>query len=158
MDPQVGQSLDGPFFCLSSKLCLCNSLRGYFVPHSKKEQTIHTLVFLLEFHVFCKLAFRSPPKPQANSSHVYVEDLVQIHASPEIAVSVSVTPCEPCIIDLVIWIWSFLNIKFCSDRVRKQGVSQHISPQPLRIERGLLSSSLDSFIPGLLGVLWLLVS
>jgi hypothetical protein len=22
MDPQVGQSLDGPFFCLSSKLCL----------------------------------------------------------------------------------------------------------------------------------------
>ena len=94
MDPRVGQSLDGPFFCLSSKLCLCNSLRGYFVPHSKKEQTIHTLVFLLEFHVFCKLAFRSPPKPQANSSHVYVEDLVQIHASPEIAVSVSVIELE----------------------------------------------------------------
>jgi hypothetical protein len=25
------------------------------VPHSKKEQSIHTLVFLLEFHVFFKL-------------------------------------------------------------------------------------------------------
>ena len=44
MDSQVGQSLDGPSFCLSSKLCLCNSFHGYFVPHSKK-QSIHTLVF-----------------------------------------------------------------------------------------------------------------
>jgi hypothetical protein len=25
MDPQVGQSMDGPFFHLSSELCLCNS-------------------------------------------------------------------------------------------------------------------------------------
>ena len=51
MDPQVGQSLDGPSFSLSSELC--NSFHGYFVPHSKKEQSIHTLVFLLlEFHVF----------------------------------------------------------------------------------------------------------
>jgi hypothetical protein len=34
----------------------CNSIHGYFVPCSKKEQSIHTLVFLiLEFHVFCKL-------------------------------------------------------------------------------------------------------
>jgi hypothetical protein len=33
----VGQSLDGPFFCCSSKLCLCNSLHGYFVPYSKEE-------------------------------------------------------------------------------------------------------------------------
>jgi hypothetical protein len=37
MYPRVGQSLDGPFFHLSSKLCLCNSFHGYFVPHSKKE-------------------------------------------------------------------------------------------------------------------------
>jgi hypothetical protein len=59
MDPQVGQSLDGPCFYLSSKLCLCNSFHGYFVPHSKKELRIHTLVFLLlEFHVFCKLYLR----------------------------------------------------------------------------------------------------
>jgi hypothetical protein len=42
-----GQSLDGPSFPLSSKLCLCNSLHGYFVQHSKEEQSIHTLVFLL---------------------------------------------------------------------------------------------------------------
>jgi hypothetical protein len=56
MDPCEVQSLDGPSFHLSSKLCLCNSFHGYFVPHSKEEQSIHTLIFLLlEFHVFCKL-------------------------------------------------------------------------------------------------------
>ncbi len=53
MDPQVAQSLDGPSFHLSSKLCLCNSFHGCFVPNSKKGQSVHTLVFvLLEFHVF----------------------------------------------------------------------------------------------------------
>jgi hypothetical protein len=55
MDPQAWQSLDGPSFRLSSKLCLCNSFHGYFVPNSKKEQSVHTLVFVLEFHVFSKL-------------------------------------------------------------------------------------------------------
>jgi hypothetical protein len=40
MDPQVGQSLYGPSFCLSSKLCLCHSLHGYFFRHSKVEQSI----------------------------------------------------------------------------------------------------------------------
>jgi hypothetical protein len=50
------QSLDGPSFCLSSKLCLCNSFHGCSVPKSKKGQSVHTLVcILLEFHVFCKL-------------------------------------------------------------------------------------------------------
>ena len=35
--------------------CLYNSLHGYFVPHSKEELRVYTLVFLLlEFHVFCK--------------------------------------------------------------------------------------------------------
>jgi hypothetical protein len=35
--------------------CPYNSLHGYFVPHSKEEWRVHTLVFLLlEFHVFCK--------------------------------------------------------------------------------------------------------
>jgi hypothetical protein len=37
MDPQVVQSLDGPYFHLSSELCLCNSFHGYFVPRFKKE-------------------------------------------------------------------------------------------------------------------------
>jgi hypothetical protein len=56
MDPRVWQSLDGPSFCLSSKLCLCNSFHVCFVPNSKKGEIVHTLVFvLLEFHVFCKL-------------------------------------------------------------------------------------------------------
>jgi hypothetical protein len=33
-----------------------NSFHGYFVPPSKKDRSVHTLVFLfLEFHVFCKL-------------------------------------------------------------------------------------------------------
>jgi hypothetical protein len=36
MDPQVGQSLDGHFFSLYFKLCLCNSLHEYFVPCYKK--------------------------------------------------------------------------------------------------------------------------
>ena len=54
-NPRVGQSLDGPSFSLSSKLCLCNSFHGYFVPPSMKERSIHTLVFLLlEFIEFCK--------------------------------------------------------------------------------------------------------
>ena len=54
MDPQVGQSLDGTSFSLTFEPWLCNSFHGYFVPHSNKEQSIHTLVFLLlEFHVFC---------------------------------------------------------------------------------------------------------
>jgi hypothetical protein len=44
------------FFSLCSELCLCNSFHGYFVLPSKKDLSIHTLVFLLlEFHVFCKL-------------------------------------------------------------------------------------------------------
>jgi hypothetical protein len=55
MDPWMGQSLHGPSFRLISKLCLCNTLHRYFVPHSKEGQSIHPLVFLLEFHVFCKL-------------------------------------------------------------------------------------------------------
>ena len=42
MDPQVWQSLDGPSFRLSSKLCLCNSFHGCFVPNSKKGQSVHT--------------------------------------------------------------------------------------------------------------------
>ena len=54
MDPQVWQSLDGPFFHLSSKHC--NSFHGCFVPNSKKGQSVHTLVFiLLKFHVLCIL-------------------------------------------------------------------------------------------------------
>jgi hypothetical protein len=53
MDAQVWQSLDGH---LSSKLCLCNSFHGCFVPNSKKGQRVHILVFvLLEFHVFYRL-------------------------------------------------------------------------------------------------------
>jgi hypothetical protein len=36
------------------QFCLCNSFYGYFVPPSKKDRSIHTLVFLLiEFHVVC---------------------------------------------------------------------------------------------------------
>jgi hypothetical protein len=42
MDPWVWQSLDGLFFHLSSKLCLCNSFHGCFVPNSKKGQNDHT--------------------------------------------------------------------------------------------------------------------
>jgi hypothetical protein len=37
MDPWVGQSLDGPSFCLSSELSLCNSFHGCFIPYSREE-------------------------------------------------------------------------------------------------------------------------
>jgi hypothetical protein len=50
-----GQFLDGLSFSLCSELCLYNSFHEYFVPPSKKDRTIHILVFLLEFHVFCIL-------------------------------------------------------------------------------------------------------
>jgi hypothetical protein len=60
MDPQIWQFLDGPSFRLSSKLCLCNSFHGCFVPNSKKGQSVHILVLvLLEFHAFSKLYFIS---------------------------------------------------------------------------------------------------
>ena len=35
--------------------CLCNSFHGYFVPTSKMDQNIHTLVILHEFHVVYEL-------------------------------------------------------------------------------------------------------
>jgi hypothetical protein len=56
LDPQVGQFLDGLSFSLCSTLYLCISSHGYFVPPSKKDQHIHTLVFLLlELLVVCEL-------------------------------------------------------------------------------------------------------
>jgi hypothetical protein len=56
MDPWIWQSLDDPSFHLSSKLCLCNSFHGCFLPNSNKGQSVLTLVFLLlEFNVLCKL-------------------------------------------------------------------------------------------------------
>jgi hypothetical protein len=43
-------------FSFCSKICLCISSHGYFDPPSKKDQSIHTLVFLLlEFPVVCEL-------------------------------------------------------------------------------------------------------
>jgi hypothetical protein len=39
----------------SSPNCLSNFFHGYFAPPSKKNQSIQTLVFLLEFPVICKL-------------------------------------------------------------------------------------------------------
>jgi hypothetical protein len=55
MDPQEGQSLNGPSFSLCSTLCLCIFSSGYFAPSSKKNTSIHTLVFLiLELHVVCE--------------------------------------------------------------------------------------------------------
>ena len=53
VDPWIWQSLHGQSFHLSSKLCLCNSFQGCFVPTSKEGHRVHTSVFIwLEFHVF----------------------------------------------------------------------------------------------------------
>ena len=55
MDPQVGQSLDALSFSLCFTLCLCICSLEYIVTLSKKDQSTHTLVFLLlELHVICK--------------------------------------------------------------------------------------------------------
>ena len=43
VDPWIWQSLHGPSFHLSSKLCLCNSFHGCFVPNSKEELTQYVL-------------------------------------------------------------------------------------------------------------------
>ena len=56
MDTQVGQSLDGLSFSLCTTLCLRMSFLENFVSPSKKDGSIHTLVFLLlELHVVCEL-------------------------------------------------------------------------------------------------------
>jgi hypothetical protein len=61
VDPWIWQSLDGPSFRLSSKLCLCNSFHGCFVPNSKEGHNVHTSVLiLLEFHVFFLRGCKSP--------------------------------------------------------------------------------------------------
>jgi hypothetical protein len=44
MDPHMGQSLDGPSFCLRknfSELCLYNSFHGYFVPQTSFLAMVH---------------------------------------------------------------------------------------------------------------------
>jgi hypothetical protein len=52
----LGQFSDGLSFSLCSTLCLSISSLEYFVPPSKKDQSIHTLVFiLLELRVVCEL-------------------------------------------------------------------------------------------------------
>ena len=54
--PHSGWCPPGPSIYLSSKLCLCNSFQGCFVPTSKEGHSVHTSVFIfLEFHVFRKL-------------------------------------------------------------------------------------------------------
>ena len=55
MDLQVRQSLDGLSFILSATLSLYISSHEYFAPPSKKDQSIHNLVYLLQRHVVCEL-------------------------------------------------------------------------------------------------------
>ena len=50
VDPWIWQSLDGPSFCLSSKLCLGNFFHGCFIRNFKKGQNVHTLVFLVKLY------------------------------------------------------------------------------------------------------------
>jgi hypothetical protein len=55
VDPWIWQSLHGPSFHLSSKLCLCNSFQGCFVPTSKEGHSVHTSVFFLSQLLFAGL-------------------------------------------------------------------------------------------------------
>jgi hypothetical protein len=62
VDPWIRQSLHGPSFHLSSKLCLCNSFQGCFVPISKEGHSVHTSVFIfLEFHVVISIQILHSP-------------------------------------------------------------------------------------------------
>ena len=45
-DSEIWQSLDLQSFHHSSKLCLCNSFHGCFVPNSKEGHSVHTSFFL----------------------------------------------------------------------------------------------------------------
>ena len=57
-DPQVGQALDDLSVTLYSTLCLHIYSLEYFIPHSKEDRSIHTLLFfLLELDVVCKMYF-----------------------------------------------------------------------------------------------------
>ena len=56
MNRQVGQSLDGLSFSICSVLCHHICSHEYFILLSKKDQSIHTLVFLLlELLLVCEL-------------------------------------------------------------------------------------------------------
>ena len=52
MDPWIWQSLDGPSFCLSSKLCLCNSFHGWLFPILRRGK-VSTLWSLFFFSFMC---------------------------------------------------------------------------------------------------------
>ena len=56
-DGSPGRAVSGwSFLSLCSTLCLCNSFHLNFVLPSKKDQSIHTFIYLfLKSHVFCKL-------------------------------------------------------------------------------------------------------
>jgi hypothetical protein len=60
MDLWIWQSLDGPSFCLSSKLCLCNSFHGWLFPILRRGK-VSTLwsSFFFSFRCFanCTLYF-----------------------------------------------------------------------------------------------------
>ena len=51
----MGQSRGGLSLSLCYTLCLLISFCGYFVPPSKKDQSIHTLLFLLELQLVSEL-------------------------------------------------------------------------------------------------------
>jgi hypothetical protein len=52
MDPWIWQSLDGPSFCLSSKLCLCNSFHGWLFPILRRGK-VSTLWSSFFFSFMC---------------------------------------------------------------------------------------------------------
>jgi hypothetical protein len=57
-DGYPGVAVSGwSFFSLCYTLCLCNSFHGYFVPHSKRDLSIYTLVFPLLLLLLLLLLF-----------------------------------------------------------------------------------------------------
>jgi hypothetical protein len=79
VDPWIWQSLDGPSFRHSPKLCLCNSFHGCFVPNSKKGHLILFLSLtpvstLLKFFylIFIYLFTLNPNQSPSSMSHFHI--------------------------------------------------------------------------------------
>ena len=93
-DGLLGGAVSGwSILCISSKLYLYNSFRGYFIPYSREKWSIHALVFLLDFLVFWGMYLGYPRVSELKSTYQLVhikwlllwlgyitqDDILQIH-------------------------------------------------------------------------------
>ena len=63
------QSLDGPSFCLSSRLCLCNSFHGYFVPNGLPSSCVSCVLQIVSC-ILSILSFWANIRLSVSAHHV----------------------------------------------------------------------------------------